>query len=408
MQLQRRPPTQRRGVLHRALEKSAGRRHQQRALLFILSLLIVYWLLPNFGGSSDTLAASKIQVRVRFATELQMLTAEASGPLRLGSRTTDTERVQVRTQALGFLLLAEGKPPQVLDDDVLEIEAEGGLTLQFQSKGEARRRRCRSVRLIHRSGYGLTAIEAIGLEDYIGGVLEGEMGARFPSAALEAQAIAARSYVLSAIGRSKEKDYDVFADARSQVFRGRSKNPKILEAVRNTHGQILTYEGKPLRAYYHSTCGGKTRDGYERFRDVPRAPFVSTECLGCTDSPRFRWSRSITKKDWERLYAGGIPDRIEILRKSGRGDAISVQLVKKGMPSLVIRGGELRSRFGLPSTWIRKYSKGKTQGTIHGRGFGHGVGLCQYGARGYSNMGYDAKRILAHYFHGAKIERLPD
>ncbi|PIE23058.1 MAG: hypothetical protein CSA62_09230 [Planctomycetota bacterium] len=252
---------------------------------------------------------------------------------------------------------------------------------------------------------GMRVIPHIELEHYLSGVLAREMSASFSPEALAAQAVAARSYVLESMRRSQSRDYDVFGDQRSQVFSGISKHPRILRAVAATQGLVLKQNGRILRAYYSSTCGGRTRDAHECMRDVPEGTMPSVECRGCIISAKtYRWTRQIAAEDWSLLGLAAPPTSVQLLEQSGRGDWKRLRLTAPIGPPVEVSGDKLRRELRLRSNWIEDLRKTGEGRVIYGRGFGHGVGLCQWGAEGYARQGWSWQSILQHYYPGAKIE----
>ncbi|MFQ5503296.1 MAG: SpoIID/LytB domain-containing protein [Planctomycetota bacterium] len=398
---------------HPAQETSAGdgRRLGRRGALFLLglslcALLFVSHLLNILSGSSRAAASGGPAMRILLASSLESLEIRgaelhlAADGTRLGSA------VEIRGQSRGLLLLG-ASAPRVLDRDDCRLSWEGSARIHYRGAGGKRveREELGSLRVLRRAA-GLRAILHTELETYLGGVLEAEMGARFDAEALRAQVVAARSYALSSRARSEKRDFDVFDDERSQVYRGAGASPPVLRAVRATAGEVLLFKGKVLRAYYASTCGGRTRDGRERFRDVPAGPLRSVSCEGCTQSPLYRWKRRLNA----RLL--GLGDRgrpeLRVLERSARGDwkRVFLRFGKGKWRSPGI--SELARKLSLPSVWITDATPDGASGLLlHGRGFGHGVGLCQYGADGYAKRGWDYRRILAAYYPGTRVEAGP-
>ncbi|HHI79067.1 MAG TPA: SpoIID/LytB domain-containing protein [Planctomycetes bacterium] len=381
--------------------------------LGIVLLLLAQGLSLLFGPKAR--AAERSRIRVRLCREIRALRFEGPELWIDGLR----RYLQPATGGLAILVeeaKKEGAPPG------LRIENGGQeyrlplASLHLQWKGPARirlgkektwRRLFGSLQLLRRGG-GWVPNLRIDMELYLSGVLHEEMGAHFPLEALRAQAIAARSYALSCIARSGSRSFDLYGDDRSQVFHEVSEEPRILEAIRLSLGQTLTYGGSTLRAYYHSTCGGRTRDGYLRFRDVPRDALPPVVCDFCKASPLYRWTRKIPKK---ALQGAGIAVRgetpgFEVLQRSPRGDWERLRIKGGGRTSAPFSARLLRKLGSLPSLWIQSQTYRKGVFVLRGRGFGHGVGLCQWGARGQALLGRSAKEILSFYFPRAKL-RIP-
>jgi stage II sporulation protein D len=292
------------------------------------------------------------------------------------------------------------------------------------------------VEIVRDTG-GITLVNRVLLESYLLGVVSAEMGRRNLAEfeALKAQAVASRTYALRNLGRRSALGFDLHAGVADQVYAGNgSETPEGLEAVRSTRGMALTYQGAPIDAFYFSTCGGQTAEGVEAFRAASRPylrSFPDVDEYGaayCSISPRYRWREEwtgdllrITLRRTLPLAAGVPVDRVREVRDvwvaertgSGRVGRLAITLrsnqVMVDGPAVrqVLRpasGDLLRSAaFTLTATGA---GRGVTRLVADGRGAGHGVGLCQWGAVGRSRAGQDFQRILAAYYPGAALQRL--
>jgi stage II sporulation protein D len=287
-----------------------------------------------------------------------------------------------------------------------------------------------------RDSMGVTVVNRVGLESYLPGVVSAEMGRRSPSeaAALRAQAVMSRTYAMRNLGKSKARGFDLTASVDDQVYGGLSaETEEGRAAVAETRGRILTYEGRPIEAFFYSTCGGRTAAGTEVFRGAaqPYLRSIPDEApngrVYCSISPRYHW-----REDWsgealrstlERNLppATGIsPDQIRqvvglrITRRTGSGrvDQLALGLgdreVRVEGPAIrrVLRpmtGGILRSTaFTLVADGDGRLV---THLSVDGMGSGHGVGFCQWGAVGRARAGQEFPEILAAYFPGTRLER---
>lgn len=284
---------------------------------------------------------------------------------------------------------------------------------------------------------GVQVINRVGVEAYLRGVVPRELGVRGPGdrAALEAQAVAARSYAVARLG-SASRSYDLTATTSDQVYGGvDAENPVADAAVAMTEGLVLFYDGRPVSAPYHSTCGGSTAEPIEvyRSRNEPFLQRVSDRIPGsdryyCDIAPRFRWERSwrgdtltAIVERYLRPYAQVPAGPIGVIRDvavdgrtpSGRVAAIVIDTdrgryrVAGNDIRYVLRssGGEL-----LNSTYFSPEVVSASDGrlsrlTIRGLGYGHGVGLCQWGAIGRARAGQDFRTILRTYFPGTSVAR---
>lgn len=283
---------------------------------------------------------------------------------------------------------------------------------------------------------GITAVNELPLEDYLPGVVGAEMGSRPPGdrEALEAQAIVSRTYALRNRGRWASQGFDYQAGVSDQVYAGASgENLGAVDAVRQTAGLIVTWNGQPIDAFFFSTCGGRTELGSEVFRGANVAYLHSVSDLApdgsayCSISPRFHWRQEFSGqslRDALRRYlpaAAGIRAervsrvgdiRVTARTASGRVRTLAVDLPDGAVsiPGPAVRR-VLRDPAGdiLRSTLITLHATRAggqvTRLEVDGAGAGHGVGFCQWGAVGRARAGQQHAEIIAAYFPGTRIER---
>jgi stage II sporulation protein D len=254
---------------------------------------------------------------------------------------------------------------------------------------------------------GVSVVNHVPLEAYLEGVLEAEMGRRFHDAALEAQAIASRSYAGHAILARTRAGYDLKDDQSSQVYRGASSTPaRFRRAVRATRGLVLAHEGRILPGIFMSCCGGSTRPAGEAFGGPTPPPLAGVDCGHCDDAPVFRWQvREHARTFAQRSGLRAPPSAVSKLRHSATGRLIEATFVASGseqaLPVASIRRG---LGAGARSTAFTALAVERGMVVAEGRGFGHGVGLCQFGAdRMARHLGAQALDILAAYYPGAQV-----
>ncbi len=280
--------------------------------------------------------------------------------------------------------------------------------------------------ILKRKAGSFMAINELGLEDYLRGVVACEMGAGAPVEALKAQAVAARSYALANMGKHKSEGYDLVSTIYDQVYRGvKAEYESTDEAVRETRGLVLVYRGKPAEARYHSTCGGKTagaseilsggRLSYLRGVNDRGGHLFSKKEAYCSASPHYSWSRTWTRDEFDDLVAKLIrsffgedsPGKIRRVRtaKTRSGRVKELVIVTSG-GRFRVPGDQVRSFFGgLPSTKFDIIFRGNVV-KMEGGGYGHGLGMCQWGAMGMAHDGSDVRRILKHYYPGTRLQKL--
>jgi stage II sporulation protein D len=268
--------------------------------------------------------------------------------------------------------------------------------------------------IVKRLNHRLLVIIELDLEEYIKGVVPAEMNSAWHLEALKVQAIAARTYAVYQIRQGTNKDFDIFASTKDQVYRGRSANNfSVIRAVEETRNLIVTYEGLPIFAAYHSTAAGPTEDAaYVWSMDLPYLKGV--ECPFDIESPRYQWRTDVSVPSLEQRlreeeFPVGIIASIDPVSYSPSGRVAQVRILHSG-GELFLRGEDLRRVVGytmLASTMFDLEVTGlRIQFT--GRGAGHGVGLCQWGAKVLAERGYSAGTILRYYYPGTEIRAVAD
>jgi stage II sporulation protein D len=308
----------------------------------------------------------------------------------------------------------------------LRVDPEGTVTVD----GEPYRGR---LELIAVEDSGVSVVNVLPIEEYLLGVVPLEIGPRGPAeiAAVEAQAVAARTYAIAHLGGHEEMGFDVFATVEDQVYGGVAvERDEATAAVRSTSGRILTSDGLPIRAYYHSTCGGRTAP-VEEVMDRPGAPYLRSVAdtapdgsAWCAISPRFRWTETWfpeelngrVRDELARMFGTepgriGPLERVRITERTGGG---RVRAVSFAGPRAELAVERLDIRFALRdaagrilgSTDFEIAPRADGALELHGRGYGHGAGMCQWGAIARARAGQTYGEILAAYYPGAELTRV--
>ena len=333
------------------------------------------------------------------------------------------------------------------------------------------------LQLLVRGGQ-VQVVNHLGIETYLTSVVGSEMPHKWPLPALQAQAVAARTYALRQ--RGKAGDFDVKATVSSQVYRGvESETPSTIEAVESTRSLVLVHAGRLINAVFHSSSGGATEPSGEVWRN--QLPYLVSVADHDQHSPVHRWNKRFDDDELRDLFReiGGVK-RLQVLKTSSTG-RVRTARVQGPHGSLVLTGRELRKRLGLKSTMVQfelingsvgsstASSTAPTQAVsqsvsraappliglwqdsasgpdttpsrssrlasllpppppplpqlnpsafnrprldvregelvleARGQGFGHGVGMSQWGAHGLALQGADFREILLHYYRGAEI-----
>jgi len=337
---------------------------------------------------------------------------------------------------LGMFAVLAGTVSEVVADEAVRVEgavrfevADGGL---LEVDGQRRYRDTLELRPTGASGPVL--VNDLSMEDYVAGVAE--MPSRWALEALKAQAIAARTYAWYSIGLASFDGYDICASTACQVFRGADvvldEGERWQQAVDATAGQMLVDDaGEPILARYFSTSGGTTYANEDVFpRSGPRPYLVSIDDPDDEASPYHRWTVRFTREEFDEILGRGetlgavtpvgsverlgpVTDQDADIRFTGR-DGTEVRVSALELRDFVSRvaPSAYPDRFPtarsdgfrplpttIPSTRF-EIEVGDDEVVVEGRGWGHGVGMGQYGARGRADRGEDHVSILAAYYGG--------
>lgn len=256
----------------------------------------------------------------------------------------------------------------------------------------------------------LLVINEVDLEEYLQGLMKHEISPAWPREAVKAQAVAARSFALNKKLENSAQPYDLYATITSQVYGGLSgEDSRSNEAIDQTRGEILIHQEKPIATYYHATCGGETED-VENVWSGRLLYLKSVRCKYCKDSPHSEWEEKLSLSEISNaLSHKGISeiDSIRVYQRSDTGRVVKL-VVEDEFGKHIISGNQFRMALGpnlIRSTHFKmKEKRGRME--FKGRGWGHGVGMCQWGARGMAEQGKDYKEILKHYYTGIKIQKI--
>ena len=255
-------------------------------------------------------------------------------------------------------------------------------------------------------------INYIPIEEYIVGVVAGEMPVEFEIEALKAQAVAARSYVMIQMERNIKKDYDVVDTVMNQVYLDKdylmtvwkssytTNINKIKTAVLETKGEYISYEGKVAEALFFSTSPGKTENSEDVFTNKV-AYLRSVESTWDQISPVYNTNTTYTLEEFYNLLNLDYKEElsIEIVSKTSTGRVKKIKINGKEFT-----GSYVCSKLSLRSTCF-EIMKEDNKIIIKNKGYGHGVGMSQYGAQGMALEGYSYNDILKHYYTDIEIKK---
>jgi stage II sporulation protein D len=362
------------------------------------------------------------------ATGTWLLTDDA-GNVLLRAAESDRWRVEARDGAI-----------HAVRGDVVTAARTGPLTARPDRPADyimVNGKRYRGEVVLHVRTDGLLVTNRLHIEDYLRGVVPLEIGRRVSGeeAAIAAQAVAARSYTYVRLSSGAARPYDVVATVQDQVYGGADAETPITDgAVWATRGLVLRYNGRMVNAPYHSTCGGSTAEVSEvwyRSRDEPYLRRVSdrigdSDRYYCDPSPRFRWSKTLERSTLAtalQRYLGqyvqvrgsrvGVVRGLEIDSRTESG-RVKALVVRTDNGRYLLRGNDVRFVMRVPngeilnSTYFSVRTERDQQGrvaraTFEGGGYGHGIGMCQWGAIGRARAGQDFRTILSTYYPGTAI-----
>ncbi len=258
-------------------------------------------------------------------------------------------------------------------------------------------------------------IETLPLEDYVKGVVAAEMPADFEMEALKAQALTARTYIIKMLLNPTDMNLPEGADITDAIIHQVYKNDadlqniwgkdydwkikKITQAVKETEGKIITYDGKPIEALFFSTSNGQTQNSEDYWSSA--FPYLRS-----VDSP---WDKDSPKYFFQQAFSvGEVESKLDVKLS---GDGQIGKIVKRTSGNYIdvidingkkLSGKDIRVSLNLKSSDFTILKK-KDQVIVQTRGYGHGVGMSQYGANGMAQEGKDYTKIVQHYYNGVEI-----
>lgn len=293
------------------------------------------------------------------------------------------------------------------------VRAPAGFRLQSERPVRFNGREYPAPLDVVRNGDGLALVNELPLEEYLVGVLRAEAGEKWPLEALRAQAVVARTYAAYHRTIMGTKPFHILASTANQQYAGRvpAASP-IWGAVRETAGQVLLWEGDLFPAFYHTESGGYTEDPRSVFAARNMPALKPVRCEFSAGSPHYYWALDVKLVELTDILkrndvSVGTVTGIEVSERtpSLRAAAVTVHGTRG---SARLRGNDFRRMLGydtFKSTLFAVAVDGQAA-RFSGRGYGHGVGMCQWGAKGMAEQGYTAKQILEFFYPGTALSSL--
>ena len=350
-----------------------------------------------------------LEIRVAIKQNIGSLTVGSSTPAQVkngsGQVIGNIEGMKAfEAQAVSGAVSVDGKQAWQLD---IVPEQEEGLVFIGDRwyRGKVR---------LAKTGSGFTAINQVDLEHYLASVIGKEMYISWPQDALRAQAVASRSYAMYKIQRQKSNLFDLLNTTTSQVYGGvEGEADSTIEAAEATRGEVLTHQGKIIEAVFHSSSGGHTENSEHVWSSA--VPYLKGVPDYDQEAPVYQWQANFTAAQLrQRLPGVGNIKALIPVQKSPTGRVKKLR-VQGDYGSQVISGRQLRKSLGLKSTLFQVQSNfGLVAGqpsspngfSIQGRGYGHGIGMSQWGAHGMASQGKSYQEIVQHYYPGTHIKKM--
>jgi stage II sporulation protein D len=373
------------------------------AAALLLTAAPAAWAQPSAESIRVAVVREDPQIALQVYGRFRVRAVQTGATVQEGRRLPETA-VKAMPQGLAF-------GEQLLPVPAVRIEPASDAAISVNG-----RRLRGAVEITRQRNQKLLVINHVALEDYLRGVLSKEAPDYWPEEALRAIAIAARTYAVYQRFSKAAAPYDVTADVMSQDYGGRSaEKHATTRAVKATSGLILMYHGGLFPTFYHSTCGGTT----EHARVMGKYDIIPLQgglkCDYCTASPFYAWQRHLTREDvnWalHKSHYGSIGKirdmRVTKTTASGRVQEVTITGAKR---ALKMTGYDLRALFGFdrirsPLLTIEPTADGFM---INGHGWGHGVGMCQWGAAELARRGISAPEILRWYYPESDLVSVKD
>ncbi len=378
------------------------------------------WLRPLWGLAIATFVLQSLPVfsdeepQVRVAILQDVDSARLTVPsacrlvdLKTGKMLTSWPELkwqEVRAGNTGLRIGSAG-----IASDAVLLEPAGGTVFTVNA------RPYRGELILRRTGKGrLTVIDRLPLEEYLVGALTSEVSAGWPLEALKAHAVVSRTMTAHRIWIRKGQEFDMTADTSTHLYHGVSaERGRTRQAAEQTRGQVLAYGGELFSATFHASCGGHTESAAEIWATKSRIPpLEGVEDPYCRNLKHYRWTAALPERDFlARLgkEAGEIGSlkSVEAVEVNRSGRVRNLR-VRGDRGTLMLTGRQLREKLGANRLRSLKFKVAAGAGEVlfEGFGWGHGVGLCQWGAYGMSRQGKTADEILRFYFPGAEKRRL--
>jgi stage II sporulation protein D len=362
----------------------------KQVFLIIVKSAAKLFFVASIAGFLPTPLAAAENIRVLIGTELTTITLLSSAGIRIkGAQSTSVrKKLTVSASAIGRSMVLES----INDSIQVNGKAYRG-SIEIRKKGNGR----------------LQVINDLDLESYLLGVVAAEVPSDWEMEVLKAQAVASRTYALYQKQNAGRRPYHILATVDSQMYLGRrGERPRATKAVEDTQGLVITYRSEVIPAFYHSSCGGHTENALELWGiDEPYLKGVDCDCQNISKygiwEKRFTIAgviRALRREGFRLVDIGSVEmgditpaGRVKnvIFRHSGRAISVPAEAIRAALGY-----ANIPSIFFEPELMDQEV-------VFSGRGLGHGIGLCQWGAKEMARNGADYRSILSHYYPGTIV-----
>jgi stage II sporulation protein D len=393
-------------VFRKALMKNSMRRW--KVTLFLC--LSIVWVASQVWALGGRPHPPSSWIRVAVIQKAPELKIDIRGPYRIV--TTQTSEVLDEGRSLTSTVVQPTRTGIVLGSKTYKIFAIRIETDWAKSISVNGKKYRGLVEIFREQDLTLTVVNRVGIEEYIYGVLRHEVAPWWPKEAMKAQALISRTYAAYSRTIRQEEDFDVTGDVLSQVYGGaKGETRRIRKISRQTWGQVLYWQGELFPTYYSSTCGGHTEAAQELWKiDIP--PLQGRPCEFCTLSKHYVWDNEIRvdlihkKMRWRKYDVGTIRD-IQVVDHTSSGRVRNLKVIHdKGHTQITAH--QFRMMMGPEVVRSTQFTISRKGPSIYlkGKGWGHGVGLCQWGAFAQARRGVKYKEMLSFYYPGATIVQM--
>ena len=383
-----------------------------KRLFYIVSLFIFSSCIPLPQVPSFQYRGFPDKVKIGILQNVKKANIKVRGPFEM--RVGTGRRVTVNQYNKGRIYIVKATHQGININGLISKDTIGLYPRSDKGKISVNKKRYRGAILIRFKNPGrINVINVLGIEYYLCGVMKPEISPSWPRDALKAQAVVSRTYTLRNLGKFSKEGFDLSSTPDCQVYAGiAGESQETNWAVRATRGEVVTYRGKLIKSFFHSNSGGFTEDVSQVWgmKGSPPSYLKGRASPYCKNSPHYQWKYQVSKTDIETALQKkgykirGIKKiRVSSYNRSGRAVMIHIYNQKSTIKMRANRFRIITGASKIRSTLFKIKDRGQDI-EFSGRGWGHGVGMSQWGAKEMAKRGHNYKDIIKFYFPGTKVE----